>query len=431
MYALLCTYKKEPDLPETTIYDTIIFLIDLIAGYLILISTRNHFVSNNIYNTIIPRNPVQLAIFFLIAIIFYISGLIYPDANYITYFFYSFTLFTAYFCFFQYSIQVKRKYNLNTIFLIGTFSYAINQFIPFIAKLFNFGNVWLVNIESFGFLVGLFSKILICLGLHFLIIRLVSNLKSDGGLLERLRMNIDRALHELQKPSDNLTQGLENLIRNQDSYRFTNSAYNIINTLEESGEHINVIIAAAQKMIYNPGVFNFATSNINKEFKFLNINVIIQTAINIMKNYLVKNKIEIPTIEVAFTKHPIVYSNFNDLLQVFINLIKNSLEALVNEERGLIFITTKKISIEKKVLIQIDDNGHGIEPENIDSIYIESFSTKDASSAIRGYGLTIVKEFVDFYHGTIEVHSPYEFSKIRSKGTTFRIYLPYDFKENN
>jgi len=201
--------------------------------------------------------------------------------------------------------------------------------------------------------------------------------------------------------------------------------------LEESGEHINVIIAAAQKMIYNPGVFNFATSNINKEFKFLNINVIIQTAINIMKNYLVKNKIEIPTIEVAFTKHPIVYSNFNDLLQVFINLIKNSLEALVNEERGLIFITTKKISIEKKVLIQIDDNGHGIEPENIDSIYIESFSTKDASSAIRGYGLTIVKEFVDFYHGTIEVHSPYEFSKIRSKGTTFRIYLPYDFKENN
>ncbi|MGE5681446.1 MAG: PAS domain S-box protein [Bacillota bacterium] len=73
-------------------------------------------------------------------------------------------------------------------------------------------------------------------------------------------------------------------------------------------------------------------------------------------------------------------------------------------------------------LIEIADNGPGIEPTAISRIFEPFFTTKEKGS---GLGLPIVKRTVNAHGGIITVDS-----KVNS-GTTFRIYLPTNLVKSN
>lgn len=103
-------------------------------------------------------------------------------------------------------------------------------------------------------------------------------------------------------------------------------------------------------------------------------------------------KIEvISTIEEGFT----LEADEELIIQVLINLIKNSVEAGASK----IEIIAKFAASERPQII-IEDNGHGIEEENMDKIFIPFFSLKEQGS---GIGLSLSRQIMRLHHGEIAV----------------------------
>jgi signal transduction histidine kinase len=96
-----------------------------------------------------------------------------------------------------------------------------------------------------------------------------------------------------------------------------------------------------------------------------------------------------------------VLGNADRLLQVFLNLIRNALQA-VPETGGLIRITTRPVQQNGKDLIQIsvEDNGPGIPPEVLPDIF-DAFVSTRLDSKGTGLGLTVSEGIVHQHGGTI------------------------------
>ena len=109
---------------------------------------------------------------------------------------------------------------------------------------------------------------------------------------------------------------------------------------------------------------------------------------------------------------PDLYGNFIQLEQVFVNLIKNACEAIMEE--GEINITGTQDG--NNIRIDIEDTGSGISKTNIGKIFDAYFSTKGSKGT--GVGLFISNQIIESHRGTIKVESN------ERKGTVFTIYLP-------
>ena len=89
------------------------------------------------------------------------------------------------------------------------------------------------------------------------------------------------------------------------------------------------------------------------------------------------------------------------ITQVVINLIKNSVEALSNNESGKIQFNSF-CDNSKRIIIQIIDNGHGIHQKELENIFIPFYTRKAGGS---GIGLSFSRQIMKLHNGTIEVSS--------------------------
>jgi PAS domain S-box-containing protein len=107
-------------------------------------------------------------------------------------------------------------------------------------------------------------------------------------------------------------------------------------------------------------------------------------------------------------------------------ILTNSVEAMV--DNCLIKVSAENIDVEKEeshheitlqtgeyVKISIEDNGHGIDPEDIEMIFDPYFTTKESRS---GMGLAISYAVIKRHNGYIDVKS------VKGEGAVFSIYLP-------
>jgi len=143
----------------------------------------------------------------------------------------------------------------------------------------------------------------------------------------------------------------------------------------------------------------------------------IEDALRILYNQYKNKKIR---IEKVFDAEPSFIMGIpSRLCQVFINLIKNAIDAIGDKE-GLIVIETSNINHEF-IKCSIKDNGEGIESQFIKDIFKPFFTTKPQGKGI-GLGLFIVYEIVTEHNGTIEVESQ------KGKGSTFILKFPAPYQ---
>lgn len=99
------------------------------------------------------------------------------------------------------------------------------------------------------------------------------------------------------------------------------------------------------------------------------------------------------------------------LEEAFLNIYLNAIDAM--EDQGKLAISTKLVENKyKSLVIEIKDNGCGIDNEDLNHIFNPFFTNKKYGT---GLGLTQVKKIVDLHQGTVEVISE------KGKGTTVRI----------
>jgi two-component system sporulation sensor kinase B len=112
------------------------------------------------------------------------------------------------------------------------------------------------------------------------------------------------------------------------------------------------------------------------------------------------------------TNMPSVNVDHQLIYQIFSNLIKNSLEAMI--DTGIIRIDGM---ISRNYLqIILSDTGSGIESEVMEKIFDPFFTTKGKQGT--GLGLSIVKTIMEAHRGTINCESQI------NKGTTFILNFP-------
>ncbi|MES2838408.1 MAG: ATP-binding protein [Bacteroidota bacterium] len=108
-----------------------------------------------------------------------------------------------------------------------------------------------------------------------------------------------------------------------------------------------------------------------------------------------------------------VFTDKDLLEQVFINLILNAIEALKTATIPEIKINNYT-NENNKTIIEIIDNGNGIDPEIIDKIFIPFYTTKENGS---GIGLSLSRQILKQQGGNITVRSE------KNKGTTMTIKI--------
>lgn len=123
---------------------------------------------------------------------------------------------------------------------------------------------------------------------------------------------------------------------------------------------------------------------------------------------------------------PPVYANRDQLVQVFLNLIKNAAEAVGDRPDGEIMLTTAyrpgiRLSVagtREKVSLPLEfcvhDNGPGVPPDLVPHLFDPFITTKTNGS---GLGLALVAKIIGGHGGIIECDS-------QGHRTTFRVLMP-------
>lgn len=185
----------------------------------------------------------------------------------------------------------------------------------------------------------------------------------------------------------------------------------VLDSLSKKLQHISEIIELQQNFVGELGTENMVA-----------LNNVINSSVKIFEETFNKHGVEINT---EFSEVPNVLIDPSMMTQVFMNLIKNAVEAMDSENdpeknyRLDISLFQETIDGNKFVITEIKDNGPGMDEKVKNKIFTFGFSTKSKEERTsRGYGLHSCINTVAKYGGNLEVESE------KGKGTAFRIVLP-------
>ena len=142
-----------------------------------------------------------------------------------------------------------------------------------------------------------------------------------------------------------------------------------------------------------------------------NLNAILHQTLGLLEPEISSRNITV-NLDLSETLPPALIDP-DQFQQVFYNLIRNAYQA-ISGENGIIGIQTR--STDTDFIISISDNGIGISPEHMGSLFEPYRTTKSAGS---GLGLLIVRRIIREHGGEIEIHSN------PNQGTSILIHLPH------
>ena len=155
---------------------------------------------------------------------------------------------------------------------------------------------------------------------------------------------------------------------------------------------------------------------IKPSFQFIDIVELMRDVIIYTKHAMMENNVVL--IE-NYTQHLVCHGDFEQLKQVFLNIILNAIQAMPN---GGNLSLTGSIDEQKEFLVFcVEDDGCGIPQDIQDKIFTPFFTSKPSGS---GLGLHTVNRVIEAHFGRIRVDSQ------EGRGTRFYIELPTDARQN-
>lgn len=197
--------------------------------------------------------------------------------------------------------------------------------------------------------------------------------------------------HEIMNsliPISNLSEYAKNVILSK-KYGEEEKVINSLETVSHRCKGLVKSVQAARNMAHLP----------EPQFKKVQVADLLGRVYNLMSPELFKSNINFqldPDI-------PDIYldADFEMIEQVLINLIGNAKDSLNNVDKPQIMLKCDTHTY-KKVVIGVCDNGHGIEPEILDKIFVPFFTTKANGS---GIGLSLSRQIMHLHKGNLKVHT--------------------------
>ena len=241
--------------------------------------------------------------------------------------------------------------------------------------------------------------------------------------------------HEINNPLGIILHNVQNIIRRTSPYltaNITAANHNNVDikqvvqylTAREIPQFLDNIKAAGEragKIVTN--MQDFSHSN-HAEKNWVDLPKLILQSIefNCNAGFAEHSKMADIKVSTQFSADlPLIYASAAELQQVFLNLLRNSYQALISDDykhadelQVDINVYTKK----SEIIIEIKDNGPGIKEAVKDHIFEPFFTTKEVGKGT-GLGLSVSYFIITEHHkGKINVSSHY------GKGATFKIRLP-------
>ena len=201
--------------------------------------------------------------------------------------------------------------------------------------------------------------------------------------------------HEINSPLDGVMRFTNLSLKNINDQEFTEKC------LKESKNGLERISRIAKSLLQY-------SRNISKKTQLTNINHLIDDVLVLMTFIQIKSNINVVK---KFDENLPSINTFNNLDQVFTNLIKNAYEAM--GQGGQLEISTDCDN--DHIIITFKDSGCGIPDTVLEKIGTPFTTTKENGT---GLGLSICKDILNEYGATLNVKNTSE------KGTIFEICFP-------
>jgi len=178
-------------------------------------------------------------------------------------------------------------------------------------------------------------------------------------------------------------------------------------------------------------------AKVKLEFDKVDIVKVIQNALNLIRIRRTRESLggaKEPEFVFNYPKDlPLLTLCEGTIQDVFENMFNNSYDAIVIKHKRHIapLDYQGKISVDitrndNSVIIQVEDNGIGIQKDNLRKLFTDFFTTKATSEkgvvGGSGLGLGVMRSFIEEHGGTITAESEY------TQWTRFTITLPLNFK---
>lgn len=191
---------------------------------------------------------------------------------------------------------------------------------------------------------------------------------------------------------------------------------------EELKDYTNVIIAEADRL--RNLVDRMLGPRAIPQLKDINIHEVLERVRSIVE---VETKGAIKLIRDYDPSLPEIYADADQLIQATLNIVRNALQALTEnplQEHPAITLRTRPLRQftigntrhRLTLLLEIEDNGPGIDKELAETIFYPMVSGRANGT---GLGLSISQSIVNQHHGLIECES-------KPGKTIFRLLLPYE-----
>ncbi len=160
----------------------------------------------------------------------------------------------------------------------------------------------------------------------------------------------------------------------------------------------------------------------SEDIETFEVETIIQDALNILKLKLYSNDIH---IDIHNTTKCQLQGYKNELIQVFLNILNNCVDAFLQSDLEDKHIVIKIKDEGTKLLVTIQDNANGIDENIIDKVFEPYFTTKHKSQGT-GIGLYMSEQIIEkHFNGEISVkNSEFEIDSKKYFGAKFTIRLP-------
>lgn len=248
-------------------------------------------------------------------------------------------------------------------------------------------------IKSNNPLFPLSWKIIIIAITYYLLITLIVNMFNKFDGVANIYINIKdlQQLKEVRETLFKITHEIKNPIAVCKGYLDMFD----VNNNEHSKNYIPIIKSEINRSLILLQDF-LSLNKISIEKDILDIQLLLNKVIDNFQLSLKEKKIKIIFNEID--DEIFIDGDYNRLLQVFLNIIKNSIESIKDE--GTIEINLN--SLDDKIIIEVIDNGEGISKENLEKLKRPFFTTKQDGT---GLGVTLSNEIIEAHKGKLDYYS--------------------------
>ena len=242
--------------------------------------------------------------------------------------------------------------------------------------------------------------LLVCIGLLYGVWRQAKRHEREREQLRLERMKCVNQLaagiaHEIRNPLTSIKGFIQLMARRTDK--------------PPTPEHLEIVLAEIGRIDNLISEFQMLARPLKEPvFEEVNICKLLENVVLLMESQLHTKNI---TLQLQLPQgHCLTFGDISQLKQVFINLLKNAIEAV--PFAGIISLAVSRQ--QDMLAVTVEDNGEGIAAAVVEKLGTPFFTTKETGS---GLGLSVCYRIIQNHGGTIKVFS-------EQGKTTFTVFLP-------